>query len=110
MTIQLAILLIIILLIYDFMFLKMLSRRKKKTFFGIYIENSKITSIDGDVPDSFLTKVKELILIYKPQKAKLSCKKIKNNYDLQFSGDITEEFRNKLNSSWIEIKIDTTSY
>jgi hypothetical protein len=100
MTIQLAILLIIILLIYDFMFLKMLSRRKKKTLFTIYIDNAQVTSIDGKVPEKFLLQVKAFISIYKPEKVKLSCNKVKQSYELQFLGDATEELRNKLNSSW----------
>ncbi len=106
MTIPLALLLIVILLIYDAMFLKMLVNRKKKVIFAIYIENGKLTSTEGSIPADFLSLCTELCQRYKPGKLKITAilipKKVVNkNYqqplsNLNFSGTLDDVLKAKL--------------
>lgn len=100
MTLSLAFLLIVILIIYDLMFLKMLFNRKQKILFSIYIEDGEIQSIEGKIADDFLSVTKNLCRIYQPGKIKIMAVKNKQNSELVFSGTLPDELKNKLNSVW----------
>jgi hypothetical protein len=100
MTLSLAFLLIAILLIYDLMFLKMLSNRKHKILFSIYIEDGAIQSTEGKIADDFLSATKDLCRIYQPGKIKIMAIKDKQKAKLVFSGTLPEDFKNKLNNLW----------
>jgi hypothetical protein len=108
MTISMAFLLIVILLLYDFMFLKILLNRKRKIKFSIYIENGEIQSTEGDIAAEFLSETKVLCKIYKPGKVKITAvlKKHSNqhSYELQFSGTLPDELKTRLVTSFLSGK------
>ena len=104
MTIPLALLLIVILLIYDYLFLKMLFNRKRKIKFSIHIENGEVQSVEGDISEYFLSNVKKLCEIYRPGKIKIMAvlkkQSPENSHKLQFSGTLPDELKNKLQVCW----------
>ena len=100
MTLSLAFLLIVILIIYDLMFLKMLFNRRHKTLFSIYIEEGEIISTEGSIQSEFLSATKDLCRIYQPGKIKIMAVKNKQNAELVFSGTLPDELKNRLNSVW----------
>jgi len=100
MTLSLAFLLIVILIIYDLMFLKMLSNRKQKILFSIYIEDGEIQSTEGQIATDFLSATKELCKIYQPGKIKITAVKNKQKSELCFSGTLPDEFKEKLLNLW----------
>ncbi|MFK5984345.1 MAG: hypothetical protein QM479_02815 [Pseudomonadota bacterium] len=101
MTLSLAFLLVVILLIYDMMFLKMLRKRKQKILFSIYIEAGEIDSTEGDIPNHFLVATKELCRVYQPGKLKIMAvlkpKPEHNKFsELCFSGTLDDKLKTQL--------------
>jgi len=100
MTLGLAILLVIILLLYDAIFLRMLLNRKRRTVFSLSIEDGKIKQTDGNVPDAFLIRAKELCELYQPGMIKVSATVEKEQLHLTYSGAITKELRDKFDEAF----------
>jgi len=102
MTLSLAFLLIVILIIYDLMFLKMLSNRKNKTIFSIYVEDGEVILTEGKIAQDFLTATENLCKTYQPGKIKISAVKNNQKIELNFSGTLAEELREKLLIVWVK--------
>ena len=100
MTLPLAILIIVILLIYDAFFLKLLLNKKQRTIFVIYVEDGEITSTEGEIPDDFLLKSKKLCQLHHPGMLKISAKKYHKSSKLEFSGVLTDELQQQLESNY----------
>ena len=92
MTISFAILVIIILFLYDFMFLRLLRNRKRRTQFSIFVDNGEIKKLEGDVTEKFYEEVRHLNALYKPGKIKISSKVVNKKPELVISGVVDDEY------------------
>ncbi|MBF0263855.1 MAG: DUF3634 family protein [Gammaproteobacteria bacterium] len=96
MTLSFAILLVVILLLYDAMFLRLLLKRKGRVRFILIIENGEIIKTEGKVPENFYQSVKSISHEYQPASLKITVKKSTANDQIEFSLPINEELKQKI--------------
>jgi len=103
MTFSLAILLIIILLLYDVIFLRLLLKRNGRIRFKLIIHNGVIIETEGKVPERFYQQVKLLCEEYQPVHLSIKGKQASPKDLIEFSYPINEDLKEKLEQAFMTI-------
>lgn|GEM_PF-2017191 len=108
MSFTYAIIIIVLLLLFDAVFLGLLRSRRRRVVFSFLIEEGIITHYEGDIPAEFLFDVEQLSRMYKPGNIKITGKRLRQSIVLDFSGPMPEELKEKYrNALAVSLKRET---
>lgn len=100
MSISFALLIIAILLVYDFLFLRLLIKRRQREKFAIYIEQGQISKTSGKIPAQLLAEIRQACQQFSPALVKIYRLEQKNTHQLIISGSTDERFNAQINEKY----------